>query len=151
MATPGLWRWRWPHPTIGSATPLIFSVQKASICTRRSRPNLRTTRASRIMLGQALACRMRGTLQVLHRSGVQRSEVQLRAMRRHYSVPAECWSMHCYTSRFLTSLAWVWMKRLRGGTLEPMSMSKVRSAAAASSIVTCKRVLFSGSMVVSQS
>ena len=33
-------------------------------------------------------------------------------------------------------MAWVWINRFRGGTLLPISISKVRSASAASSIVT---------------
>ena len=54
-------------------------------------------------------------------------------------------------SRFLTFLAWVWMKRLRGGTSSPMSMVNISSARSASSTLTCKRMRFSGFIVVSHS
>ncbi len=36
-------------------------------------------------------------------------------------------------SRFLTALASVWIKRLRGSTASPINMSKVRPASAAAS------------------
>lgn len=39
-------------------------------------------------------------------------------------------------SKFRTSSAWVWMKRLRGGTRSPISIVKVSSACCASSSVT---------------
>jgi hypothetical protein len=50
--------------------------------------------------------------------------------------PWVCWTNKRYTSKFFTFFACVWMNRLRGGTLGPISMSKVRSEAAASSMVT---------------
>ena len=56
-----------------------------------------------------------------------------------------------YTSRFRTSSACVWMKLRRGATTFPMSTEKMLSAWSMSAMSTCRRVLRSGSIVVSQS
>src|SRR4029077_1674100 len=55
------------------------------------------------------------------------------------------------TSRFWTYFALRSMKSLREATSSPISTEKRRSAATASSSVTCRSVRRSGSMVVSQS
>lgn len=62
-----------------------------------------------------------------------------------------CETLRVYASIQLTLRALRWMNRRRGSTSSPMSMEKVSSAAAASSICTCFRMRWSGSMVVSHS
>ena len=54
-------------------------------------------------------------------------------------------------SRNLTALAFRSMKSRRGSTRSPISIEKISSAAAASSIETRCRIRFSGFMVVSHS
>ena len=60
-------------------------------------------------------------------------------------------SNQTYISKFLTSLAWVWMNFFRGGTSLPIKISKISSASAASRIVTLSSTRLSGFIVVSHS
>ena len=55
------------------------------------------------------------------------------------------------TSRFLTNLAFSSMKRRRGSTSSPISVSNSVDASSASSIVTLRSVRLGGSIVVSRS
>jgi hypothetical protein len=58
--------------------------------------------------------------------------------------------LQSYTSKF-ASLAFDWMKDLRGATSEPMRISNTLSASCASPTATCFKTRRAGSMVVSQS
>ena len=78
------------------------------------------------------------------------------AVRRHprscsFRLPRCSTSLHTQASMKRASWALRWMNRRRGSTSSPISMEKVSSAWAASSMWICFRMRCSGSMVVSHS